>query len=360
MQEFLPKINEFVAKNQKFATATVTSTWGSAPRPIGSMMLIGEDGTMSGSVSGGCVEGAVVRLAKDVLAKNTPILVNFGVSDDEAWSVGLSCGGSIEVYVEPFLAFEEPDMWEILRGCLEDNTGAILLTKLSNSKTERLLVLPDSNEVICDVANESVFTEAELISDDVLLRNDFLCNNALEAYQQRKTKKLETANQDKWFAHVFPPKHKLIIIGAAHITVDLVHLAHYFGFETRVIDPRGIFATKTDFPTPPNELHVDWPAEILPDLTLDAYTYVVLLTHDPKIDDQALHLLLRSKVAYIGALGSKKTHEKRLKRLAEAGFTPEECEKINAPVGVNINAKSAREIAVSIIGALIKAKNEYL
>jgi xanthine dehydrogenase accessory factor len=360
MQEFLTKINQFVAKNQKFATATVTSTWGSAPRPIGSMMLISEDGTISGSVSGGCVEGAVVQLAKDVLAKNTPILVSFGVSDDEAWSVGLSCGGSIEVFIEPFLAFEEPEMWEILRGCLEENTGAILLTKLSNTKTEHLLALPNSDEVICDTANEAVFTEATLISEDLLLRNDFLLTNASIAYQERKTKKLETDKAGKWFAHVFPPKHKLIIIGAAHITVDLVHLAHYFGFETVVIDPRGIFATKTDFPTPPNELHVDWPAEILPDLTLDAYTYAVLLTHDPKIDDQALHLLLRSKVAYIGALGSKKTHEKRLKRLADAGFTPEEREKINAPVGVNINAKSAREIAVSIIGALIKAKNEYL
>jgi xanthine dehydrogenase accessory factor len=142
--------------------------------------------------------------------------------------------------------------------------------------------------------------------------------------------------------------------------VDLVHLAHYFGFETTVIDPRGIFANKTDFPTPPNTLHVDWPAEILPEIALNAYTYAVLLTHDPKIDDQALHLLLRSKVAYIGALGSKKTHEKRVKRLTDAGFSLEEISKINAPVGVNINAKSAREIALSIIGALVKAKNEFL
>ncbi|MDZ7878737.1 MAG: XdhC family protein [Saprospiraceae bacterium] len=360
MQEFLQKIDEYVAQKQKFATATVISTWGSAPRQIGSMMLIGEDGTMSGSVSGGCVEVAVVRLAKDILAKNTAILVNFGVSDNEAWSVGLSCGGSIEVFIEPFWGFEEPEIWEILRGCLAQNTGAILLTKLSNNKAERLLVLPNSNEVICGTANEALFTGEAAISEDLLLRNDFLLNNAATAYQERKTKKLDADKYGKWFTHVFAPKHRIIIIGAAHITVDLVHLAHYFGFETLVIDPRGIFATKTDFPTTPNALHVDWPAEILPDLTLDAYTYAVLLTHDPKIDDQALHLLLRSNVAYIGALGSKKTHEKRLKRLAEAGFTPEECAKINAPVGVNINAKSAREIAMSIIGALIQAKNAFL
>ena len=371
MNELLNKINQLISTNQKFATATVTQTWGSAPRPIGSMMLIAEDGTMSGSVSGGCVEGAVVRLAREVLLENRPKLVSFGVSDDEAWAVGLSCGGSIEVFIEPFLAFEEPEMWEILRGCLEKNEGTILLTNLTDSKAEHLLVLPNSKEVVADKANELLLEneasvdnpliDSDLLMNEILLiRNDFIIKHAFQCYEQRKTKCVEVPTGEKWFAQVFPPKHHLVIIGAAHITVDLVHLAHYFGFETTVIDPRGIFANKTDFPTPPNALHVDWPAEILPEIPLNAYTYAVLLTHDPKIDDQALHILLRSKVAYIGALGSKKTHEKRTKRLTEAGFSTEEIGKINAPVGVNIHAKSAREIALSIIGALVKAKNEFL
>jgi xanthine dehydrogenase accessory factor len=301
MQEFINKISQFLKDNQKFATATVTNTWGSGPRPIGSMMLIGEDGTMSGSVSGGCVEGAVVRLAAEVLRENTPKLVTFGVSDDEAWSVGLSCGGSIEVFIEPFLGFSAPEVWSVLSTCLEENKGCILLTKLNDGLIEHQLVL----------ANGNVYNSE--------LGNSGLIQNALTGYQKRKTQKLEGADNDIWFSQVFPPKHKLIIIGAAHITVDLVHLAHYFGFETTVIDPRGIFANKTDFPTPPNALHVDWPAEILPEMMLDAYTYVVLLTHDPKIDDQALHLLLRSNVAYIGALGSKKTHEKRVNQQKKLG-----------------------------------------
>lgn len=366
MNELLNKINQLIANNQKFATATVTNTWGSAPRPIGSMLLISEDGTMSGSVSGGCVEGAVVRLAREVLLENTPKLVSFGVSDDEAWAVGLSCGGSIEVLIERFWAFEEPKMWQILRGCLTDNEGVVLLTKLNDSKAEHILVLPNSGEIVAATANELLLENEALVADEslinnaLLIRNDLILNNARQCYEQRKTKRLELETGEKWFAQVFPPKHHLVIIGAAHITVDLVHFAHYFGFETTVIDPRGIFANKTDFPTPPNVLHVDWPAEILPEIPLNAYTYAVLLTHDPKIDDQALHLLLRSKVAYIGALGSKKTHEKRVKRLTDAGFSSEEIGKINAPVGVNINAKSAREIALSIIGALIKAKNEFL
>lgn len=359
MQEFLNRMSDLIAKNQKMATATVIKTWGSAPRPIGSVMLIAEDGTMSGSVSGGCVEGAVVKLAATVLLENKPKLAHFGVSDDEAWAVGLSCGGAIEVFIEPFLAAEEPQMWEILRGCLMENQGAVLLTKLNEATNERLLLLPDSEEVIADATNELLATNKKLITDASLIRNDFLIHHAYLAYNQRKTQVIEQ-NEEKWLVQVFPPKHKLVIIGAAHITVELVHLAHYFGFETIVIDPRGIFATKTDFPTPPDALHVDWPAEILPDIPLNAYTYTVLLTHDPKIDDQALHLLLRSKVAYIGALGSRKTHEKRLKRLQEAGFSAEECAKIDAPVGMNIHAKSAREIALSIMGALVKAKNEFL
>jgi xanthine dehydrogenase accessory factor len=383
MEELLNRINYLVANNKKFAVATVTSTWGSAPRPIGSMMLIAEDGTMSGSVSGGCVEGAIVRLSADILRENTPKLVNFGVSDDEAWSVGLSCGGSIEVFIEPFLAAAEPEMWAILRGCLTENKGAVLLTQLNNSINKHVLILPngelinDKNALInsnnnalisnknalIDSNNNALINDKNALIDsnnNALINEDFLINNALDSFQKRKNNKLETPNEGQWFVHVFPPKHHLVIIGAAHITVDLVHLAHYFGFETTVIDPRGIFAHKTDFPTPPNALHVDWPAEILPEIPLNAYTYAVLLTHDPKIDDQALHLLLRSEVAYIGALGSKKTHEKRLKRLYEAGFTEGACAKINAPVGVHIQAKSAREIALSIIGALIKAKNEYL
>ena len=190
-------------------------------------------------------------------------------------------------------------------------------------------------------------------------QNALLIENGLRAYVERKTQTVELADGTTWFAQVFSPKMKLVIIGAAHITVDLVHLAQYFGFETMVIDPRGIFAEKTQFSTPPDHLFVDWPAEVLPDLSLDAYTFAVLLTHDPKIDDQALHILLRSEVAYIGALGSRKTHEKRVKRLTAAGFSEAEIGRIHAPIGVNIAAKSAREIALSIVGELIREKNQF-
>ena len=351
MKDIFDQIEHFVAKNKPFAIATVIQTWGSAPRPIGSAMIVSEDLAMAGSVSGGCVEGAILRGVPDVLTHNKPKRVGFGVTDEEAWAVGLSCGGQIQVLIEPFLAKNNPKMWSILRGAFLENKGAVLLTKLNEEASEHILVIPDEIDGIDGL------TQSHLVNGAL---QDFLLQNALRAYKERNTQTLETSDGSTWFLQVFAPKAKLVIVGAAHITVDLVHLAQYFGFETTVIDPRGIFAEKTQFSTSPDHLYVDWPAEILPDLTLDAYTFAVLLTHDPKIDDQALHILLKSNVAYIGALGSKKTHEKRVKRLKEAGFSEDEIAKIHAPIGVNIAAKSAREIALSIVAELIKIKNQYL
>ncbi len=348
MIDLFDNIENFLKKGKKFAVATVIQTWGSAPRPIGSAMIVSEDLEMAGSVSGGCVEGAILRAVPEVLKTNKPKRLGFGVTDEEAWAVGLSCGGQIQVFIEPFLANNDSKMWSILRGGLLENKGAVLLTKLNEEGSEHILVIPDDIDGV---------TSSHPVNGAL---QDFLLHNALRAYKERKTQTLETSDGSTWFLQVFAPKAKLVIIGAAHITVDLVHLGQYFGFETIVIDPRGIFAEKTQFPTPPDQLFVDWPAEILPDLTLDAYTFAVLLTHDPKIDDQALHILLKSNVAYIGALGSKKTHEKRVKRLKESGFSDEEIGKIHAPIGVNIAAKSAREIALSIVAELIKIKNQYL
>ena len=164
----------------------------------------------------------------------------------------------------------------------------------------------------------------------------------------------------QYFLHVFPRRSQLLIIGAAHITADLVQLAHLHDFETIVIDPRGAFADRTKFAQPPDAILVKYPSEVLNDYPLDANTYAVILSHDPKIDDDALQILLRSKVAYIGALGSKKTHEKRTGRLAAAGFREEDIQRIEAPIGVDIHALGAKEIALSIMASVIKSKNTYL
>ncbi len=342
MKDLLKKIQEWKSINKNFAIATVTKTWGSSPRPIGSLMIISEDMEMAGSVSGGCVEGAVVKSALPLLKNGEGQQLSFGVTDGEAWEVGLSCGGKIEVYVEPFLGADENEklIWETLEDCLENNQGCVLITRLENGKGQHALILPDG----------------KMVGENV---NTLLGKEGLRAFQERKNQIVEV-EEVKYFAQVFPRKSQMLIIGAAHITVDLVELAKMYDFQTIVIDPRGIFTNKTQFSIQPDFIFEKYPSEILYQFKLDPYTYAIVLSHDPKIDDNALEILLRSEVGYIGALGSRKTHAKRVSRLLEKGFSEEEIKKIHSPIGIGINAKTPKEIAMSIMGEVIQVKNNFL
>ena len=301
-------------------------------------MAISSDMEMIGSVSGGCVEGAVVKKAMEVLDTGKPKHLSFGVADEDAWAVGLSCGGKMQVLLEPFIAFTDEPIWTALHQAIEENKGAVLVSKVNDEQSEHLLVYPDG----------------KMIGPE----NTQLAELALTAYRERRNQLVEV-DGNSYFIQVFPRKNQMLIVGAAHITVDLVHFANQFGFETIVIDPRGIFANKTQFSSPPEQLIADWPAEVMDQFTFDPYTYAVILSHDPKIDDQALHHLLRSDVAYIGALGSKRTHAKRVARLEKAGYNEGEIARIHAPIGADIKAKSPKEIALSIIAEIIKVKNNY-
>jgi len=341
MKELLPTINDWLQAEKKFALATVVDTWGSAPRPVGSHMLISENMDMAGSVSGGCVENAVVKAAQGVLQSGKAQKLAFGVSDEEAWEVGLSCGGKIQVFVEPFPAFAktEPSLWPTMQRYLNEDKGFVLLSRLTEEIVEHLLYQLDNEPL-------GVFNE------------DSIVQAAQRAYWERKSQVVEVAGET-YFARVFPKRSQLLIIGAAHITADLVNLAKQFDFETVVIDPRGIFTQKTTFPVAPDKMLEAYPAEVLSDFALDAYTYAAVLSHDPKIDDQALHILLRSEVAYIGALGGRKSQQKRKKRLLEAGFSEEEVQRVQGPIGIDINAQTPQEIALSILAELVAKKNEH-
>ncbi len=344
MKELFSQIAGWAKKNKVFTIGTVIKTWGSSPRPIGSTMLISEDMEMIGSVSGGCVEGAVIKASQDIIKSGEGKNLTFGVSNEEAWQVGLSCGGSMQVYLEPFFGNGDDEsenaVWNKLSDCLEHNKACVLITELIDGINQHHLILPDG----------TVIGNSENLD---------LKNEGLRAYKERKNQVFEL-EEKQYFAHVFSRQAQMLIIGAAHITVDLVTLAKMYGFETIVIDPRGIFTNKTQFTTPPDQIFEKYPEEILSDFTLDAYTYAVILSHDPKIDDNALHTLLRSEVAYIGALGSRKTQAKRVARLEADGFSAEEIGRIHSPIGVDIKAKKPREIALSIMGEIIKVQNEFL
>lgn len=338
----MPQITEWTRQGKSFALARVIQTWGSSPRPAGSVLVISNTGEMAGSVSGGCVEGAVMKEAKNVIANQMGKRLAYGVSDDEAWSVGLTCGGKVQVYLQaiPTDKSEEAEVWQILIQSLKENKSGVLITTLTDGNSQNTFLSMDGR------------VTGAVIPEEVLQKGR-------EVYDKR-IHETYTLGETQYFIHVFPRRSQLLIIGAAHITADLVQLAHLHDFETIVIDPRGAFADKTSFEYAPDNIMVKYPSEVLNDFPLDAYSYAVILSHDPKIDDDALKILLRSKVAYIGALGSRKTHEKRIVRLTQAGFTEEEIKKIEAPIGVDIHALGAKEIALSIMASVIRAKNIYL
>jgi xanthine dehydrogenase accessory factor len=328
MQDIWDELLRWTAAGRSLALARVIQTWGSSPRQAGAAMIVGEDLQVAGSVSGGCIEGAVIEEALQVLKTGLPRKLNYGVEDEKAWSVGLSCGGQVTVFVERHLAGSAPAIWQALQEAVRQNQPAILLTQLEPAS--HLLVYPDGRRVGAWGAGEE---EAVAL--------------ALEAYEQRLNQVARIAGREV-FAQVFARRERLLIIGATHITIPLVAFARALEFETTVVDPRQVFATPGRFALPPHQLLPQWPAQALAGWEFDESTYAVLLTHDPKIDDEALHLLLRQPVAYIGALGSRKTHARRCERLREAGFAPEEIARIKGPVGLDIGAQTPSEIALSI------------
>lgn len=301
-------------------------------------MLISEDQEMAGSVSGGCVEGAVVKAAQEVLISGQSQLLEYGVSNDDAWTVGLSCGGRIEVSLSPFMPADDL-IWLGIQQAITNNQGSIWVSKLGAAHQQEALVLMDGS-TIGDLPK-------------------VIKEQALQAYQERKSQLIEWADE-KYFLHVLPKKSQLFLIGAAHLTADLIELAQGFGFECIVIDPRGIFANKTQFQQAPDQLFNDYPSEVLGQFNLDQDSYMVTLSHDPKIDDNALEIILKKPVAYIGALGSRRTQAKRISRLLEKGFTQAEVDRIHGPVGVDINAKTPQEIALSILAEIVAVKNKDL
>lgn len=314
-------------EGHKVALATVVQTWGSSPRPVGSQLAVNESGAFVGSVSGGCIEGAVVTEALDIMESGRPSLLEFGVDDSMAWEVGLACGGTVKVYVEALNA----DDRQIL-----DN----LLEKRRTTKPATLVTDVTSGQQ-CLISNDEKSGPLDPPAEITAFCADVL--------RQDKSRLVELGDQ-QFFLQAHNPPLRLFIIGAVHISQALAPIASLAGYEVNLVDPRQAWATEERFPA----IHIDkrWPDDALEGQSLNSRTAVVTLTHDPKLDDPALEKALRSDVFYIGALGSKKTHAKRVARLQDAGFTEDEINRIDAPVGLDIGAVSPAEIAVAIMGQI--------
>lgn len=294
--------------------ATVVETWGSAPRRTGAQLVIAGDGEMQGSVSGGCVEGAVVLEATDALEKGTQRLLEYGVSDDDAFAVGLACGGTIRILVEP--------------------VGPVLPAEVLRDLT------------LARAGREPVAYVASLTTGARSL--------AREGYADRFARDQSGFEEEgEVFVGIHNPPLRLVIVGAVHIAQALVPMARIAGYDPVIVDPRAAFGSEARFPG--ERILADWPDEALQSVGVDSRTAVVLLTHDPKLDDPALLIALRSNAFYIGALGSRRTHAARHKRLAAAGVEPHQLGRIHGPIGLDIGASGPPEIAVSILSQMIQA-----
>lgn len=298
MRDVMPTLLAWRAEGRRFAVALVIETWGSSPRPVGSAMAIREDGLIVGSVSAGCVESVVIDTATRTLESGQVAEAVFErVTDEVAWSVGLSCGGKIRVWVDPRFADRQPEDFQRL-------------------------------------------ADAVVRGDDVDVRID-----------------LATGVRGQGdFSFRIEAVPRLFILGAGQLSVALVRLARAAGFETIVIDPRQAFSRMDRFDVGPDRLIADWPHIALAEFTFGRTDFAAVVTHDPKIDEPALEFLLRTDIPYVGALGSRKTQAQRRDSLRERGLTESELDRIRGPIGLNIGAKTPEEIAISILAEVIQVR----
>jgi xanthine dehydrogenase accessory factor len=336
MLDILNTVNQWLQQKQRVALATVVATWGSAPRQVGSKMAVTADMAMVGSVSGGCVETAVVEEALDTLQDGKARLLHFGVSDDTAWNVGLTCGGRISVFVEAL----DTQWWQIVSSALLENRPTSSITILEGDRAGQKLLASGRGEVLYDTTADGSALTTSLLE---------------VARSQTHSGQTSAAEQTIMVDHHWPRPH-LIIIGGVHVAMPLKNYAHELGFRVSLIDPRQVFATVERFPDVDAILH-SYPDKALPQLGLDANTHLAVLTHDPKIDDKALVTALPSAAPYIGVLSSSRTHEKRLQRLREAGMTESDLARIRTPIGLNIKAQTPEEIALSIMAEIVALRN---
>jgi xanthine dehydrogenase accessory factor len=298
------------------ALATVVETWGSAPRRVGAMLAVSGEGDLAGSVSGGCVEGAVVTEAFEALETGKSVVLTYGVSDDDAFAVGLACGGTIRILLQP-VGFD---------------------AGLPEATLDALCQARDRREPVAHVIDTETWTSR--------------IAGAGEYPDRFRADRSGMEEDGTTFVAIHNPPLRMTIVGAVHIAQALVPMARIAGYDPLIVDPRPAFAAESRFPG--EEIIDDYPDVALAQRPLDTRTALVLLTHDPKIDDPALELGLRSGAFYIGALGSTRTHAKRVERLKANGFTEAEIARIHAPVGLDIGSAGPAEIAISVVAEVTR------
>lgn len=330
---------------------TVVRTFRSAPRPAGASMVVAPDGSASGSVSGGCVEGAVYELATDVAATGTPVLQRYGISDENAFEVGLTCGGIIDIFVEPVSRDNFPELGEIVRD-IENHRPVAVATVVAHPDSarvgRRLIVRPEdvSGALGSDRADSAVTDDARGL---LAAGGSTVLTYGTDG--QRRGEGMEV------FVASYAPRPRMLVFGAIDFAAAVARQGAFMGYRVTVCDARPVFATHARFPTA-DEVVVDWPHRYLAGQAeagaIDGRTVICVLTHDPKFDVPLLEAALRlPDVAFIGAMGSRRTDLDRRERLREAGLTDTELDRLSSPIGLDIGARTPEETAVSIAAEII-------
>jgi xanthine dehydrogenase accessory factor len=350
MRDVIDQLEGWWKNGETAALATVVGTFRSAPRQPGASMLVGPAGEAVGSVSGGCVEGAVYELGEQVLADSRPVLQRYGVSDDDAFAVGLTCGGILDIFVEKVDPETFPQLGAVSEAIRSGSPVAVATVVAGPLERlgKRLVVWPDRVEGGTGSARLD-----DAIRDDARGLLD-AGRNATVTYGvdgQRRGEGLSV------FVESFAPPPRMIVFGAIDFAAAVAKMGNFLGFRVTVCDARPVFATASRFPGA-NEVVVEWPHRYLAAEAeagrIDKRTVLCVLTHDPKFDVPLLEVALRlPEVAYIGAMGSRRTHEDRLERLRERGLTEAEIARMSSPVGLDLGARTPEETAVSIAAEMI-------
>jgi xanthine dehydrogenase accessory factor len=343
MDTTLADIEGWLANEQSVALATVVQTWGSSPRRVGAKMALTASGQVCGSVSGGCVEGAVYDTGLDVIKTGQPRLLHFGVSNETAWDVGLACGGSIDVFVQRL----DREWYAALRPLIHADRSSVVVTVISGAidLLGRQLIVTHGDQTIGSIApdlDRAVLAAAQ----------DVLCTGKSQRFTLSAAEPLEV------FLDAIAPALEIITVGGVHIAIALTQIAKVMGYRTIVIDPRGVFGTAARFPHVDRLIHA-WPDEALKQINLSCLSAVVMLTHDPKLDDPALTIVLPSEAFYIGALGSRVTQEQRRHRLLAAGISETNLAKLHGPVGINLGGQTPEEVALAVMAEIVAVRNGH-
>lgn len=353
MRDVLYDWDQMADSGSAIGRAVVTRVWGSAPRSEGACLLADSQGRIAGSVSGGCIESAAAEAIMATMESGDPVFVSYGVSNEQAWEVGLACGGTIDVFIEPAV---RPQLIEATRG----PGGIVFATIIGGAAPVGWTwIVGDDGTIdgpLKPTGREQPLSQAQSNRLGGLTEEVQTLAGKAVASDRSLTQALDHPEGTiDVFLELVPRRPRLVVFGGVHIAIPLVTMAQGLGYQTIVADARQGFLTKERFPTA-DQLVLGWPGDAFEEIGIDPATSIVVLSHDPKLDDPALEIALRSRARYVGALGSRKTQSARRKRLAAAGLSPSQLARLHGPVGLDLGGREAAETALAILAEITAAR----